>query len=115
MPQKHNQNSNQNSNITKQDFLDAIEEFNLATLVDLDKAMRDHTSKIFQVFATKQYILDNFVTKDELHESTNKILTAIDKIHKIVKRNDQEQTVISHKVTNHESRITKIEKVILAN
>jgi|APCry4251928276_1046603.scaffolds.fasta_scaffold436220_2 hypothetical protein len=97
---------------TKKDFEEAIKEFHLATLEDLDNLLKNHNSKLFKVFATKQYLDENFVTKEEFRESSNKALNLLDEMYGFMKKRDQEQTVMSHQVNNHENRITKIETAI---
>lgn len=78
----------------------------------IKKAIADNNIKLFDVLASKKD-LENYATKEDLRNSTNKIMDTLDKIYNVVKKNDQEQTVIGHSVKNHEVRIVKLEKLVL--
>jgi len=54
----------------------------------------------------------NFPTKDDFRESMSMLQITMDKVYGIVKKIDEEQTVVSHTVQNHENRITKLETTL---
>ncbi|OIN90351.1 hypothetical protein AUJ42_03205 [Candidatus Collierbacteria bacterium CG1_02_44_10] len=61
----------------------------------------------------KKAISDNyFPTKDDFRESMSTLQITMDKVYGIVKKIDEEQTVVSHTVQNHENRITKLETTL---
>ncbi|PJB47843.1 hypothetical protein CO104_02625 [Candidatus Collierbacteria bacterium CG_4_9_14_3_um_filter_43_16] len=97
---------------TKDDVKTIIKESNLATKDDVKQAISENNHELFRVFLTKQDALDVFVTKDEFNEKMDNNFELLDKIYGIVKRTDEEQTVVSQKVENHEVRITHIESAI---
>lgn len=59
---------------------------------------KDDITQALRIYPSIKYFNDNFITKTELRESTNKILTAIDRIYRVVKK--------------IESRITKLETAL---
>lgn len=81
----------------------------LASKQDVRKAVSDNNQELFKYLVTKDELYKNFATKDDLRESFNSLQIILDKIYGIVKKMDEEQTVVSHKVQNHEGRITKLE------
>lgn len=81
----------------------------LASKQDVMKAVSDNNQELFKYLVTKDELYKNFATKDDLHESVNTLQVTMDKIYGIVKKMDEEQTVVSHKVQNYEGRITKLE------
>lgn len=81
----------------------------LASKEDVRKAISDNNHELLKHLVSKDELYANFATKDDLRESVNTIQITMDKIYGIVKKIDQEQTVMSHQVNNHESRLTKLE------
>ena len=69
--------------------------------INLKKAISENNQKLLNIFPTIKYLEDNFATKAELHESTNKILTAIDQTYGVVKKIDIEQAAMSYQIKNH--------------
>ncbi len=99
---------------TKKIVEKVLEDKSVATKMDITKVIADNNHKLFKILVTKED-LNNYVTKEDLRESTDRLLTAMDRIYGVVKKNDEEQTVIGHNVQNHEVRITKIERAAFSN
>lgn len=102
--------------LTKTDFDEidkrtqkAIREGNKDLSKAMSKAISDNNIKLFNEFLTKQEAKELFVTKDEFNERMDKNFELLDKIYGIVKRADEEQTVIGHNIQKHEIRICKLE------
>lgn len=76
------------------------------------QAFTDNNMKLFNQLVMKSYADEHYVSHKEHREAYNKLLTTMDKIYGIVKKIDQEQTMMSHRVNNHESRLTKVEAAI---
>lgn len=97
---------------TKDDLTKALVENNknLATKDDL----YENNKRLAKIFATKQD-LEKMVTKEEYHQTVDQILTTLDGIYGIVKCWDEERFLLSGKISNHETRITKVEKQVFAN
>ena len=81
----------------------------LASKQDVKQAIADNNHELLRHLVSKDELYQNFATKDDLRESFNTLQVTLDRIYGIVKKMDEEQTVISHKVQNHEGRITKLE------
>jgi len=76
------------------------------------QAFADNNMKLFNELVMKSYADEHYVTKEQLEKRWDQIMTLLDKIYGIVKRMDEEQSVVSHKVENHEVRINHIESAI---
>lgn len=50
-----------------------------------------------------------FATKEELQQMKSDLLDKLDQILKEILASREEQTILSHRVSNHEDRITKLE------
>ncbi len=55
---------------------------------------------------------DVFVTKEEFTVYRNELMNKLDKILKEILTSSEEQTVLAHQVSNHEDRITTLEKTV---
>jgi len=80
----------------------------------IKKAISENNIKLFSVLASKKD-LENYATKNDLQKSTDMIMGTLDRIYRVVKKNDEEQTVISHSVRDNKMRITKLEKAVFSN
>ena len=84
----------------------------LASKEDVRKAISDNNHELLKHLVSKDELYKNFATKDDLRESFNTLQITLDKIYGIVKKMDEEQTVMSHQVNNHENRLTKVEAIL---
>lgn len=98
--------------LTKIDLTQALTENNKEIAVKIKQAISDNNHELLKHLVSKDELYANFATKDDLRESVNTIQITMDKIYGIVKKIDQEQTVMSHQVNNHESRLTKVEAIL---
>lgn len=98
---------------------------NYATKEDLERGLKKLENKIDTNFATKDD-LKAFATKDDLDDLRDDIstqfedwrsdfYTKIDPILKEISKNDEERTIMNHKINKNSARITKLEKVVSAN
>lgn len=76
------------------------------------QAFADNNTKLFNELVMKSYADEHYVSHEEHRAAYNKLQTTMDKIYGIVRRMDEEQTVVSHQVNNHEVRITHIESAL---
>ncbi len=81
---------------------------------EIESSIIDNNKRMAKIFVTKQD-LECLVSKDEYHKAVDQILTTLDGIYGIVKNFDQENLITSHKLSDHDIRISKIEKSIFAN
>ncbi len=76
------------------------------------QAISDNNRELLKYLVSKDELFANFATKNDLHEAVNTLQIIMDKIYGIVKKIDEEQTVIGHNVQNHENRLTKVEAIL---
>jgi len=76
------------------------------------QAFTDNNMKLFNELVMKSYANEHYVTREQLDQKWDTIMTTLDRTYGIVKKMDEEQTVMSYRVNNHESRLTKIETAI---
>lgn len=96
----------------KNEIKRAISDNNEALYQKIAQIISGNNTKLLDALVMKHELYANFVTKKEFNEATNNLQITMDHIYGIVKRNDTEQTVISHQVNNHETRLTKLESAI---
>lgn len=56
--------------------------------------------------------VDDF--RNDISEKYNNLMNMLDKIAGMLKKDDEERTILSYRVFNHEDRIKKLEKVQVA-
>jgi len=84
------------------------------TLKDIDKVEERFRS----VFATKEDLLSfatkedllSFATKEDLTTFKSDLINKLDSILKEILASREEETILSHRVSNHEDRLEKVEK-----
>lgn len=89
-----------------------ISSHDLVLYKKMAQAISDNNIKLFNVLARQEAIKDGYVSKEKLQETISNLQNTMDKMYGLLKKHDQEQTIISHRVNNHESRITKIESAL---
>ncbi|HBC45248.1 MAG: hypothetical protein UX08_C0011G0021 [Candidatus Collierbacteria bacterium GW2011_GWB1_45_35] len=87
----------------------AISDHDLVIYQKMAQAISDNNIKLFNVLARREAIKESYVTKEQLQETVSNLQNTMDKMYGLLKKHDQEQTVMSHQVNSHESRISKLE------
>ena len=87
----------------------AISDHDLVIYQKMAQAISDNNIKLFNVLARREAIKESYVTKEQLQETVSNLQNTMDKMYGLLKKHDQEQTVMSHQVSSHESRISKLE------
>ena len=87
----------------------AISDHDLVIYQKMAQAISDNNIKLFNVLARREAIKESYVTKEQLQETVSNLQNTMDKMYGVLKKHDQEQTVMSHQVNSHESRISKLE------
>ena len=99
--------------ITKKIVDKSIKDNNGVLKGEIKQAITENNNKLFQGLVTKDELRENYVSKDEFHDAIHQLQITLDKIYGIVQKTDQELTVISHRVNNHETRITTLESALV--
>lgn len=66
------------------------------------QAISDNNIKLFNAIVTQTHADNHHVTQEQLDQKWDSIMTLLDKIYGHVKKMDQEQTVMSHRITRLE-------------
>lgn len=75
------------------------------------------TKEHLKMYAVTKYDLEVFATKEEMNSRFDKVMTILDEMHGMLKRNTEELLVMNNrvyrihdpKIENHEKRITHLE------
>ncbi len=86
----------------------------LATKEDVGKEIVENNHRLFKVLATKEDVARIYVSQEQHREDINEVQKSVDNLYGVVKRNDEEQTVLAHTVLGHTKSISKIEKTLSA-